>query len=53
MLETLTMRGKGSSTDAWSRDGYSAKAIAEQFSIAGLDIAARYTRTLFEWSMRN
>jgi hypothetical protein len=46
MSDMLTMGGKASSTDAWSRDtndGYSAKAIAEQFSIAGLDIAARYT----------
>jgi hypothetical protein len=56
MSEMLTLGGRSSLTDAWGRDtndGYSAKAISEQLSIAGLDIAARYTRTLFEWCMRN
>jgi hypothetical protein len=48
MLETLTLcdTASGSSLDGWSRgtnDGYSENAIAEQFSITGLDIAARYT----------
>jgi hypothetical protein len=47
----LTLSGSASLRDGWTRDtndGYSAKAMAVQFSIIGLDIAARYTRTLVE-----
>jgi len=36
-----------------ANDGYSANAIAEQFSITGLEITERYTRTSMEVCMRN
>lgn len=58
MSETLTLCGSASESllDGWdkdTKDGYSEKAIAEQSSITGLDITARYTRTFIEWCMRN
>jgi hypothetical protein len=55
--EILTLGGNASSTDERCEDtndgGYSANPIAEQCSIIGLDIEARYTRTFIEWCIRN
>ncbi len=51
-----TLDGSASATSGLSEemnDGYSAKAIAEQSSMTGLDIVARYTRTCVELCMRN
>jgi hypothetical protein len=52
----LTLGGKASTANGLSRetnDGYSANAIAEQFSMIGLEIEVRYTRTSIELCMRN
>jgi hypothetical protein len=52
----LTFDGNASTADGLSKEtngGYSANAMAEQFSMTGLEIEARYTRTQVELSMRN
>ena len=52
----LTLGGNASTANGLSRetnDGYSANAIAEQFSMIGLEIEVRYTRTSIELCMRN
>jgi hypothetical protein len=40
-------------TGGVANNGYSANAIAEQFSITGLEATERYTRKSFESCMRN
>jgi hypothetical protein len=52
----LTFDGNPSTADGLSKEtnaGYSANAMAEQFSMTGLEIELRYTRTLVELCMRN
>ena len=51
-----TLGGSASATSGLSEemnDGYSAKAKAEQSSMTGLEVVARYTRTCVELCMRN
>ena len=51
-----TLDGSSSATSGLSEetnDGYFAKAIAEQPSMTGLEIAAMYTRTCVELCIRN
>lgn len=51
-----TLDGSDATTSGLSEDtndGYSAKVIAEQSSMTGLEVVARYTRTCVELCMRN
>ena len=52
----LTLDGSDAMTNGLSEetnDGYAAKVIAEQSSMTGLEVVARYTRTCVELCMRN
>lgn len=51
-----TLDGSDATTSGLSEetnDGYAAKVIAEQSSMTGLEVVARYTRTCVELCMRN
>ena len=55
-MVVFTLDGSASETSGLSEemnDGYSAIAIAEQSSMTGLEVVARYMRTWVELCMRN
>ena len=56
MMMAPTLDGRDATTSGLSEetnDGYAAKVIAEQSSMTGLEVVARYTRTCVELCMRN